>query len=118
MINYAMQNAGVIAFVSAAGAGTTNPAVDLRTHLGFSLTAQVVADITTDAVFNIQGAPVSPTDPCAPGAFADVPEVPICDKPAQPAAASHFTIPAGTKAGAVCAIAMPCKPGAFAKVLA
>src|SRR5262245_29781706 len=114
MFNQGMQNQGAVAFAAAAAA---SPAIDLRQHVNFSFTANTTAAIVVDAVFNIQAAPPSDADPCVPGAFADVPEVVICSLPAQPAAASHFTIPAGTPAGSMCSVYMPCKPDAFVKVL-
>jgi hypothetical protein len=113
-INYGLQNLGVTAYAAAAVASVP---VDIRGYIGFSFTANVITDIVTDAVFNIQAAPPDVVDPCLPGTLVDVPEVPICDLPAQPAAQSTFLIPAGTPAGSRCSIFMPCKPDAFVAVL-
>ena len=112
-INYGLQNAGVTAHRVAAAAVP----VDIRGYVGFSLTANCIGDVGADAIFNIQAAPPSDADPCLPGTFVDVPEVPICDIPAVPAPQSTFLIPAGTPLGTRCSIFMPCKPGAFVSVL-
>jgi hypothetical protein len=114
LVNYGLQNQAQTAFLAAAAA---SPPVDIRGYVGFSFTANVHAAIAADAIFNVQAAPPSDADPCLPGTFVDVPEVPICAVPAQPAAMSHFTIPAGTPPGSRCSIFMPCKPDAFIQVL-
>jgi hypothetical protein len=116
-INTASQHQGVLAFTGI-NAAAISPAVDIRHHVNFSFTFQVVADIAVDAIFNIQAAPPSVPDPCLPGAFVDVPETIICDwMTVQPQPHSHITIPAGTKAGSICTGTLPCKPDAFIKVV-
>jgi len=114
LVNYGLQNQAQTAFAAAAVASAP---VDIRGYVGFSFTANVITAIATDAVFNVQAAPPSDADPCLPGTFVDVPEVPICSVPAVPAPQSTFAIPAGTPAGARCSIFMPCKPDAFIQVL-
>jgi hypothetical protein len=109
-INYGLQHAAKTAFLAAAAA---SPPVDIRGYISFSFTLNILNDIATDTVFNIQAAPASDADPCVPGAFEDIPEVVICDYPAVPGPQSTFMIPAGTKAGSRCNAFMPCRPGAF-----
>ena len=113
LVNYGLQNQAQTAFSAAAVASVP---VDIRGYVGFSFTANVKTDIATDAVFNVQAAPPDAVDPCLPGTFVDVPEVPICSIPAVPGPQSIFTIPAGTIAGSRCSVFMPCKPDAFITV--
>jgi hypothetical protein len=113
-INVASQNNGLLAFSAAAAA---SPPIDIRHHVNFGFTFHATADLAADAVFNVQAAPASDADPCLPGAFADVPEVPLCSNGAVPAPNSHIVIPSGTPAGAICTATLPCRPGAFIKVL-
>ena len=113
LVNYGLQNQAQTAFSAVAAA---SPPVDIRGYVGFSFTANVIAAIAADAVFNVQAAPPDVVDPCLPGPFVDVPEVPICDVPAVPAAQSTFMIPANTPVGSRCSIFMPCKPDAFITV--
>ena len=114
LVNYGLQNQGVTAFSAVAAA---SPAIDIRPYVGFSFTANVITDIATDAVFEVQAAPPDVVDPCIPGAFVPVPETVICDYPAVPAPQSNFIIPAGTLGGSRCSIFLPCKPDAFISVL-
>ena len=78
---------------------------------------EVVTTLTQDTVFEVEAAPASDADNCVPGAWHDVPEVSICDRPAVPAAQSRITLPAGTVAGTVCAGTIPCRPDAFVRVV-
>jgi hypothetical protein len=112
-INVATQSAGVLVF-----AGTTSSAVDIRHHVYFAFTFKVTAAIATAAVFEVQAAPPSAGDPCVPGAFVAVPEVPICSSLAVPAVNSRITIPIGTPIGSLCTATLPCRPAAFLKVIA
>lgn len=109
--NVAMQNNGLLAWDGAAAYPR-----DIRRHIRFAWTFEVTAAIAADAVFNIEAAPVSDADPCAPGAFAPVPEVPICDIPAVPAPQAQVIIPAGTPIGTVCSGTIPCRPNAFVRL--
>jgi hypothetical protein len=112
--NVASQNNGILAF---AGAAAASPPIDIRHHNTFGFTFRVKTDIAAAAVFKVQAAPPSAANTCLPGTFVEVPEVPICDSVAVPAALSQITIPIGTKAGSICTATLPCKPDAFIKVL-
>ncbi len=118
-INTASQNQGVVAFADPVGVGApVSPAIDLRHHVNFGFTFEVLADLAADAVFKIQAAPPSAADHCLPGVFAEIEEVVICDwMTVQPQATSTVTIPNGTKKGSICTGTLPCKPGAFVKVV-
>lgn len=113
-INVASQNNGILAF---AGAAAASPAIDIRQHNNYGFTFHATADVAVDAIFKVQAAPPSDADPCLPGTFVEVEEVPICSSGAVPAATSQILIPAGTKKGAICTGTLPCKPDAFIKVL-
>jgi hypothetical protein len=113
-INVASQNNGILAF---SGAAAASPAIDIRQHVNFGFTFHVKAAVVADAIFKVQAAPPSGADPCLPGTFVEVPEVPICNGTAVPAALSQITIPANTPIGAICTATLPCKPDAFIKVL-
>lgn len=114
-LNYAIQNSSVVAWDGAAAR-----AVDIRRHVGLSFTFETTADLAADTIFNVQAAPPSDTDPCVPGTFAPVPEVLTCvaDWGVQPGPQAAIMIPNGTKKGALCSAALPCKPGAFVKLAA
>jgi len=118
MINFASQHQGVVAW-RAITAVNLQPAVDLRRHAGFSFTFHVVADIVADAVFEFAAAPPDPVNPCAPLLPQyKVQDVPTCVASwgAVPVGDVSITIPAGTKAGAICTATLPCKPDAFIQV--
>lgn len=115
-LNVASQNAGVIAWD-----GTAAHPVDVRHHNNFAYSFTATADIVADAVFEVQAAPPSDTDKCAPGTFADMPEVLTCVAafvPATPNPKTLITVPAGTKKGQQCSAAPPCKGGAFLQLKA
>ncbi len=115
-INTASQHQGVLAYSGVAAA--YNGAVDIRHHVHFSFTFNVIADIGADTHFEIQAAPADVANPCNPGVFVPIEEVVICDWTRVPAAKSEVIIPAGTKKGAICTATLPCKPNAFVKVVA
>ena len=105
------QHEGVIAWD-----GTTSYPRDIRHFVRFGFSFEVVAAIAVDAVFNIEAAPASAADNCAPGTFAPVPEVSICDSPAEPGPQATITIPAGTPVGSICRGTIPCRPNAFIRI--
>lgn len=109
--NVGIQNVGTVAWD-----GTASFAADIRKFVRFGWSFEVTVDLAADAVFNVQAAPPSDADPCVPGAFAAVPEVAICDIPAEPAAQATITLPAGTPAGTICAGTIPCRPNAFVRL--
>lgn len=106
-----IQNVGTISWD-----GTAMTPTDIRKFVRFSWSFEVVTDIAVDAVFNIESAPPSEEDPCVPGAWSPVPEIAICDVPAEPGPQATVTIPAGTPAGTVCAGTIPCRPDAFVRL--
>lgn len=109
--NVAIQNVGAISWD-----GTTSFPRDIRKYTRFAWSFEVTADLAADAVFNIEAAPPSAADPCVPGAFAPVPEVSICDIPAEPGPQATVTIPSGTLAGTICSGTIPCRPNAFVRL--
>lgn len=114
-LNYAIQNSGVLAW-----SGTAAAPVDIRKHVGFAFTFQTTADLAADTIFNVQSAPPSDTDPCVPGTFVPVPEVLTCTANwgVVPGPQASIMIPNGTKKGALCTAALPCKPDAFIQLAA
>jgi len=117
-LNTASQNRGVLAW-RAITAQNLNPPIDVRQHVNFSFTFHVVADILVDADFEVVAAPADPANPCVPLLPQHpVEEVITCAGPwgVTPNPESHIVIPAGTKAGALCTAALPCKPDAFVQL--
>jgi hypothetical protein len=112
-INIASQNQGIIAWTGAAA----RP-IDLRNHVNFAFTFNVTADIGADTKFQFESAPPSDADPCVPGAWTPVKEVLTCSAPWGSVASDNaeVVIPNGTKKGAICTGALPCKPDAFIRV--
>lgn len=96
--------------------GTNVRPIDIRKHVGFAFSFEVTTTLTADAVFNIQAAPPSSSNPCNPGTFAAVPEVATCEGGAE-AAQATVTIPSGTEAGTVCTGTIPCRNGAFIQLV-
>jgi hypothetical protein len=115
-LNVASQHAGVLAFTGINAAAVSAP-VDIRRHVHFAFTFQVIAALAADTIFNVQAAPPSDADPCLPGTFVDVPEVLTCTGIGTPLAHSHILIPAGTPIGSICTAALPCRPDAFIQVV-
>lgn len=107
-LNVASQNQGVIAWT-----GTAARPIDIRRHNNFAFTFEATADLAADASFKVQAAPPSDADPCLPGTFVDVPETLTCAALGPPDPTTGFVIPAGTKKGALCTAALPCRPDAF-----
>lgn len=107
-----VQNVALLAFA----AGVSYPR-DISKHNNFGFTFEVFADLTADTIFKFQSAPASLADKCVPGVFTDVLEVAICKTPAV-GAITQVTLPNGTKAGAICAGTIPCKPNRFVQIVA
>lgn len=95
-----------------ASMGGTNYHRDITKHIRFGFTFEVLDDLVADVVFRFESAPASAADPCVPGAWTEVDEVAICSAVAAGTKAS-VTIPAGTKAGAICHATLPCRPNKF-----
>lgn len=108
--NVGVQHQAVVAWTGAAAI-----ARDLRRHARFGFVFEVTGAIAVDAVFGFEAAPASDADNCAPGAFADVEEIAICNwnNPNLDLGRATVTIPAGTPVGTICAGTLPCKPDAF-----
>lgn len=112
-INIASQNQGIIAWT-----GSAARPIDLRNHVNFAFTFNITGDIGADTKFEFEWAPPNASDPCIPGAWSPVKEVLSCSEPWGSVASDNalVIIPNGTKAGARCTGALPCKPGAFIRV--
>lgn len=111
--NVGIQNTGVIAWD-----GTTAFPRDIRRHVRFGFSFEVVTALTQDTVFNVLAHDPSEANDCLPGASRPVAEVPTCVGPLVPAAQATFVLPAGTPAGTICAGTIPCYPGAFVSLAA
>lgn len=104
-----------------ASMGGTNYHRDITKHIRFGFTFEVLDDLVADAVFRFESAPASAADPCVPGAWTEVDEVAICSAVAAGTnglrpirgGGTSVTIPAGTKAGAICHATLPCRPNKF-----
>jgi hypothetical protein len=112
-LNGSTQHQGVFAWN-----GTAAAPIDIRRHNSFSFTFKTTADLAADATFKVQAAPPSDADPCLPGTFVDVVETLVCSDMGPPNPTTGFVIPSGTKAGAICSAALPCKPNAFVQLVA
>lgn len=109
--NIAVGTTGVVAWD-----GTTSRPMDITTHTRFAWSFEVLTTLTEDAVFNIEAAPASDSDPCVPGTFEAVPEVATCSGTAEPGPQATVTIPSGTVAGTVCGGTIPCRPNKFVRL--
>jgi hypothetical protein len=116
-LNGASQHQGIVVW-----SGTAAAPVDIRKHVNYSFTFHTTADLAADAVFEFQAAPASDVDPCIPGTFVPVEEVLTCVAAFGPVPTplphAAILIPAGTKKGAICTAALPCKPDAFVQPVA
>jgi hypothetical protein len=108
--NPASQNPGFVLWD-----GTASAAIDLRHHIQFGFTFEIVQDLANDTVFNAMSAPASDADPCVAGTFEPVEEVLTCaaNWGAVPGPQASILLPAGTTAGSHCIATLPCKPDAF-----
>lgn len=111
-------NPGIQNVATVAWDGLVSRPYDIRKFVRFGWSAEVIAALGADTVFKVQAAPPSDADPCVPGAWAEVPEVPVCERPANPAPTSTITLPSGTPIGTVCAFTIPCRPNAFVRLVA
>jgi hypothetical protein len=111
--NPAIQNVPTIAWN-----GSSSFSGDIRKFVRFGWSFEVVTTLVADAIFNVEAAPPSTLDNCAPGTFAPVPDVAICDFPAVPGPQAQVIIPAGTRAGTICSGTIPCRPNAFVRLAA
>ena len=111
--NTAMQNTGLLAWDGANAAP-----IDVRKHIKFAWTFEVMTDLTADTIFEVEAAPADDADPCIAGTPHPVEEVLTCVATwgAVPGPQTLITIPAGTLAGQKCSASIPCKPDAFIQV--
>ncbi len=109
-------NPGIQNVVSRAWNGAAAFAADITKFVHFGWSFEVIAAITTDAVFKVQAAPASPGNPCVAGTFVDVEAITICQDPLAPGALATVTIPAGTPVGTICAGTIPCRPNKFVRL--
>lgn len=110
--NVAIQNVPTVAWN-----GTASRAYDIRKFVRFAWAFEVIAELGADTVFKVQAAPPSEADPCLPGAFADIPDVSLCDRYGQSGPQATITLPAGTPVGTICTGTIPCRPNAFVQVV-
>jgi len=105
-----MQNTGLLAWDGAAAA-----TIDVRKHIKFAWTFEVMTDLAADTIFEVQAAPADDVDPCIAGAPYSVEEVLTCVAPwgVVPNPLTQIMLPAGTVAGQKCSATIPCKPDAF-----
>jgi hypothetical protein len=108
--NTALQNTGLLAWDGAAAA-----TIDIRKHIKFAWTFEVMVELTADTIFEVDAAPASDADPCVAGTPYPVQEVLTCVATwgTVPGPQTQIILPAGTPAGSKCSAAIPCKPDAF-----
>ena len=99
MGNTGLQHQGLLAWDGSAPA-----TIDIRKHVAFSWTFEVLVDLAADTIFNVESAPPDPADPCIAGPWVPVPEVLTCVSSWGAVGAPQATImlPAGTLAGSKC----------------
>ena len=108
--NTAIQNTGLLAWDGAAAAS-----IDVRKHIKFGWTFEVMNNIGVDTEFEVFVAPPDAADPCIAGAYEPVEEVLTCVATwgTMPQPTTQIVLPAGTVAGQKCWASIPCKPDAF-----
>lgn len=111
--NWAIQNQPRVAWT-----GSVSRPIDVRRHVGFAFSFEVIAALAADTIFEVQSAPPSAGDRCVPGTFVAIPEIPSCVGEEVLAATSRVTLPAGTPIGTVCTGTIKCRPDAFVRVVA
>lgn len=92
---------------------------DISRHNYFGFSVEVTADVTDETRFKLQAADPSEGDPCTPGTPFDVKVIPSCMVifGAGPSAENaEIVIPAGTKAGTICAVSYPCRPARYLRL--
>lgn len=103
-------NPGISTVVARAFQGTTSYPREVRRFKDFGFAIEVVAAITTDAVFKFQAAKPSDANPCVAGAFSDIPAIPTCvGENLANGELATIVIPAGTPVGTLCSVALPCR---------
>lgn len=94
--------------------GTTAFPTDIHNYTQFGWTIEATAAVAADVAFHVRYHDGTAADPCIPDAAQPVPEVALCsDVNMTPGPDSQFTIPAGTPAGNLCFVTIPCRPGRF-----
>ena len=112
-VNIAIGTVGTVAWD-----GATSRPMDIRKHLRFGWSFEVIVDLAVDTVFRVESAPPSEADPCVPGPFESVMEVPTCTGLPLETDIATVTLLAGTPAGTVCGGTIPCRPDAFVRLVA
>ena len=112
-VNYAVQHSSKLAWDGAAAAP-----IDIRNHVGFTFSFEVMQDLGNDTIFNVMSAPPSDVDPCVPGPWEPVPEVLTCvagfsSPPPVAMPQATIVLPTGTPKGSICSATLPCRPNAF-----
>ena len=111
--NIAIQNVGTIAWD-----GVNSFPMDIRKFVRFGWSFQVVTALALNTTFRFEYAMPSDADPCVPGPFNLVMAVPTCTGTPLDTDESTVTLPAGTAAGVVCGGTIPCRNGAFLRLVA
>lgn len=99
--------------------GTTATFMDVRGWLYFSFQVTATAAVAEGAAaqFEVQYAPPSDADPCAPGTFAAIPEVVTCSSGVA-GEKSIFVVEGPVAIGQVCTFTVPCNVNGFVTVVA
>lgn len=97
--------------------GITSYYMDTRKFIRFGWVFEVTGVIAVNAVFRVQYANPLPADPCSPGPFQNALAVGNCAVTPAANAIAEVVIPAGTPVGTICSGTIPCKPGAFMRVV-
>lgn len=110
--NIAIQNVAIVGLTE-----TIARSMDIRGYANFGWTILVTGAIDADLTLDIEFADPDVADDTTPGAFSAVLEPAICSNPGvgQP---SQIIIPAGTPEGTTLGGTIPCRAGAFIRIVA
>lgn len=109
--NVGMQHPGLLVWTGSAAIPR-----DITKFNYFGFVFEVIAAITTDAVFEFRAHERDPSNPCNPLSGTPVKEIPLCDPNITADDNAQITFPAGTPVGTICAATIPCRPGPFVSV--
>lgn len=103
-------NPAISTVVARAFQGSTSYPKEVRRFKDYGFSFEVIAAITTDAVFKFQKAPPNASNACNPGTFEDIDAIPTCvGEVLTPGENAEVIIPAGTPVGTLCSVALPCR---------
>jgi len=109
--NVGIQSPGVLAWD-----GLNAYAHSLVEYTNFGWVFEIVNTLIGPTVFTVQSAPPSAADPCVPGIFTDVDEIPTCSFVGTPGVAT-ITLDAGTPAKTLCAATLVRIPDKFVRLV-